>query len=145
MADVAAGLRARPKTTTVLAVLLLSAGLTLGFAREVIAYTFDTGYDTGARNFPRDSDGSVPESKGDLNGYVYNDGWTVYGLTTWYSSGGTIWDKIKYDFAAMDYCRVNGSKVYNHERAHSRGWQHGYGTPYSNAAYYANVQNCSPA
>ena len=141
----AAAMRERRKTTTVLALLLLSAGLTLGLAREAISYTFDTGYDRGARNFYRDSDGYVPETKGDLNGYVYNDGWTVYGYTTPYISGGTVKDYIKYDFPAMNYCRVPGWKVYNHERAHSRGWAHRYGTPYTNAAYYGNVQNCSPA
>ena len=68
-----------------LAVFLVVAGLVLSFGREAIAHTFNTGYDRGAKGFPRDSDGYVPESVGDLNGYdVYGDGWTELGWTFWY-------------------------------------------------------------
>lgn len=45
MAGMVAAMRERPKAAVVLAVLLIVAGLTLGLAREAIAYTFNTGYD----------------------------------------------------------------------------------------------------
>lgn len=137
----------------VLAVLLLSAGLTLSLARGAIAqalttYTFSCKASICGTGFPRDSDGSVPESVGDLNGYIYGDDWTVYGSTSWYSvypeGGGRInRDSIKYDWRATDTCGVPRYKVSNHEHAHARGWGHGYGTPDRNAAYYAQVQPCA--
>lgn len=85
MSGTVVAMRKRPKVAVVLAVFFIVAGLTLGLAREAIAYTFDTSYDTGARGFPRDGDGNVPEAEGRLNG----DGppssrtYHIYGKTFW--------------------------------------------------------------
>lgn len=153
MNDAVAGLRARPRTTILLAVLLIGTGLVLGLAREAIAYTFDTRTDTGARGAPRDSDGTVPESVGDLNGYTYGDGWIEYGRTNWWVYTAEPYQetraRITYDWAATDYCKVRRYRVADHEKAHSRGWGHGYGHPDPtrsgyNPAYYAEVRPCEP-
>lgn len=147
MNDAIAGLRARPKRTIVLAVLLIGMGLTLGLAREAIAYTFDTGYDRGARGFARDGDGYVPESVGDLNGYDYS-GRVTLGWTSWYVYVAEPYqetkDRIKYDWAATDHCKIRRYRVADHEKAHSRGWGHGYGTASTNAAYDPIVAQCRP-
>jgi hypothetical protein len=60
----------RPRAVVVLAVFLIFVGLTLGLAREAIAYTFDTGYDRGAKGFLRDSDGYVPEEQRGVHGGI---------------------------------------------------------------------------
>ena len=144
-------MRERPKTTIILAVLLIVASLTLSLAREAIAYTFDTGYDFRACCFPRDTDGHVPESTGGLNGGGAPSTRTyhVYGYTTyWIGAAGymvpaIVSDSIKYDWRETDYCHVGHLKVINHEHAHSRGWGHGKGTPDTNDAYYAHT-TCWP-
>ncbi len=140
-----ASMRQRPKAF-VLAVLLIGAGLTLGLASASIAYTFDTGYDRGARGFPRDSNGYVPESTGDLNA-TYDD-WIVLGETNWWVYTAETYqetrDRITYDWAATDYCKVRRYRVADHEKAHSRGWGHGYGTYDTNPAYDPQVRPCEP-
>lgn len=140
-----AAMRERPKAAVVLAVLLIVAGLTLGLAREAIAYTFNTNSDTGARGFPRDSDGYVPEALGSLNGGgpPSSRSYHVYGQTSWWVYVAEPYqetrDSIKYDWRETDYCNVSRDRVRNHEHAHSRGWGHGWGTPAQNAAYYAEI------
>lgn len=148
-AGMVAAMRERLKATVVLAVFLIVTGLTLGLAREAIAYTFNTGYDRGAVGFPRDSDGRVPEATGRLNGggAPSSRDRHVYGQTSWWVYVAEPYqetrDSIKYDWRETDYCNVSRDKVYAHERAHSRGWGHGRGSPGANAAYYASI-TCWP-
>lgn len=141
-------LHARPKASVALAVFLIVVGVTLGLAREAIAdYTFGPNQDTGARGFPRDSNGYVPERVGRLNADSppstrtrHRLGYTRARTNT--VTGEVIVD-ITYDWREVDYCNIARSNTIGHERAHSRGWGHGYGTPRTNAAYYGTI-TCFP-
>lgn len=132
-----------------LAALLIVAGLALGPAREALAYNFSTGYDTGARNFPRDYDGFVPESPGRLNSPAPppTRKYHVYGRTSFIIYIGTTrqqnLDSIVYDWRETNYCNVSHDALRNHERAHSRGWAHGKGSFSVNKAYFATTP-CRP-
>lgn len=146
MNDAVARLRTRPKTTIVLAVLLIGAGLTLGLAREALAtYTFTCSSTSPCgKNFPRDTDGYVQEGEGDLNaGPPQPRDWHVLGQTSWYSystgTSMTIDDYIKYDWPETDYINVPRWMVQRHEHAHSRGWEHWETPDSSNDAYNPDV------
>lgn len=149
MADAVAGLRARPKTTTVLAVLLLSAGLVLGLAREALAlaaYEFRCTNisTTKCGSWPRDSDGTVPQSVGDLNPNGYGNIVTRGRTSMMYNSTKGV-ANIVYDHAAINYCNSLRGPVYDHEHAHARGWNHGEPPAKYNAAYDPSSQPCRPS
>lgn len=138
-------LRTRPKTVTMLAILTISAGLTLGLAREALAdYSFSRYAYCCGINVPIDSNGYVPEAPGaPLNGH--SDRYVGY-TSTGYGDGQT-YDSIIYDWIEMRKCYSYSStsnatlnyRLRAHERAHSRGWGH-YETPKSrNAAYYPKI------
>lgn len=141
-------LHARPKASVALAVFLIVVGVTLGLAREAIAdYTFGSNQDTGSRGFPRDSNGFVPERSGRLNpdsppsSRTHHKLGNARALTN--SVTGEVLVDITYDWREVDYCNILRDSTRSHERAHSRGWGHGYGTPQTNAAYYSTV-TCFP-
>lgn len=146
--------RGRPRAALALATFLICAGLVLGPVREVIAYTFDTGFDRRAYDFPRDSDGQVGESTGNLNGggsppYPNRDRIT-YGRATpifevSHPSAVTTYVSLKYDWVATDWCNQSRRYVVKHERAHSRGWAHFKENPVVNKAYHKNAPGgCNP-
>lgn len=118
---------------------------------------------------PGDSNGKTHENyyNGPLDGTV---GWTQYfscsGTCSDYYPAGWFYfhstgakqshsagdysysgqdNRTKYDSNEMNY---NGAgptdwgKLYRHERAHQLGWDHGEGTPSTNAAYYAKFYYC---
>lgn len=152
MAGTVAAMRARPKASVALAVFLIVAGLTLGLAREAIAYTFDTGYDRGAYNFPRDSNGLVPESEGRLNGdgppstrtsHKYGQA-NVYFYTGPGPENGDTFIELVYDWRETDYCNIPRDELRLHERAHSRGWAHNKENYRVNKAYYG-TRTCFPS
>lgn len=141
-------MRARPKVTAVLAVLLLSAGLVLGLGREALALAYYEFRCTSTStpkcgSWPRDSDGSVPQSVGELNPNGYG-GFITRGRTTMMYSSTRGVAKIVYDHAAIDYCNNVRGPVYDHEHAHARGFNHGEGSPAVNDAYYSSSQQCRP-
>lgn len=145
MAGTVAAMRGRPRALAALAALLVAAGLVLGPAREVLAYTFNTGYDTRACCFRRDSDGRVSEREGRLNGDAPPSTRELHTLgraIPWkfsYSNNTTKWDvRLTYDWRETEYCNIYRGTVYAHERAHARGWDHGKGNPTINKAYYAS-------
>src|SRR5688572_23077349 len=80
-----------------------------------------------------DADGVVPESYG-----VYGEGWQ--GEAERISKSPCAW-RIRYDTAEMKGAGPNDWKrLRAHELAHTRGWDHGEGTPGRNAAYYLGVR-----
>lgn len=145
-------MHARPKATIVLAVLLISAGLTLAFAREALAldnYNFGCNDGQGRPCGPnvRDRDGTVPQRVGELNPGGYGDGSVTRGRTIMmYQLGDTRGTAdITYDYNAIDYCNNDRSVVYAHEHAHARGWKHWDPSPENNDAYYPSSQQCRPS
>ncbi len=146
--------RERPKAALALAAFLICAGLVLGPIREAIAYTFDTDFDRRAYNFPRDSDGRVSESTGNLNGggsppysnrkrVTFGKATPVFEVS--HPSAVATYVSLKYDWVATDYCTVPRTYVTKHERAHSRGWAHFKETPAVNNAWHKNApQGCNP-
>ena len=134
-------LRGRPSRMVLLAVILIVAGIMLGPARDAFAYTFSLYSGCCGKDYPRDSDGNVPESEGAPSNGHYD---RILGYTYAYStSSGTytapnVTDYIKYDWVEMRRCNATSSErdaLIRHERAHSRGWGH-YEDPSSlNAAY----------
>ena len=159
------GLRTRPGIATALAVLAICTGLVLGVAAETIARTRVGTYTFGSNaSIPppsiginwMDSDRSVPEYHGVIG--TVRDKQIGYTAGYYYPppSGSGVVRWIQYDKPAMDYirrvsCGQNGgsrdwTKLRAHERAHSRGWDHGQAPKSSNAAYYGQVfsynRNC---
>lgn len=123
-----------------LAVLTLCAGLMVGLQSEAKAdYQFGSTASTGKQHGGPDSNKYVPEYNG-LVGNCY-DG--QVGLDSYYydygASYGPLVHYIYYDTCDMnrlDATSAGWSRVYAHERAHSRGFAHYEGTPSYNAAYY---------
>lgn len=145
-ANAVVGLRARPKTTVVLGVLLLSVGLVLGLAREALAlssYEFRCTSISSSKcgSWPRDSDGSVPQSLGDLNPNAYGNTVTLGRTSMMFNSTNGI-ASIVYDHPAISYCNIQRAPVYDHEHAHARGWDHGEGPREFNDAYSPTVGTC---
>lgn len=132
-------LAAKPRLVVVLAVLAICAGLVLGLAREAIAdYTFKCSAATpcarGTYNIV-DADGRVPEGAGHPETSQI-DG--IIGKTYTYYVFGRIQRNILYDADEMRIRCANSyqwNELYAHERAHSRGWDHGMGPAYKNDAY----------
>lgn len=141
-------MHARPKASVALAVFLIVVGATLGLAREALAdYTFGANNDTQARIFPRDSDRFVPERSGRLNADSPPSSRTRHILGYARARQNTVTGEwfidITYDWREVDYCNIVRDSTRSHERAHSRGWDHGYGNPDTNEAYYGTV-TCFP-
>lgn len=132
-------LRTRPSLMTVFAVLAISAGLTLGLAREALAdYSFFRTINCCGTEQAIDSDGFVPEyggtpidgSRDGIIGYAY----------TYIDGGGQRY--IRYDGNEMTYrCATSSTwdALRAHERAHTRGWGHGEIPSKYNAAYNRTV------
>lgn len=151
-AETRAVLRARPKAT-ILAVLLVCAGVTLSLAHEALAYTFSCSTSPCGFQQHIDTDRNVPESSGSPSGSHYD---LVLGRTTYVAiaSGENVGyvynDYIVYDYVEINRCNLTAYQglVVAHEHAHSRGWSHYDGTPERNAAYYPKIKNgavsCNP-
>ncbi|QIN77863.1 hypothetical protein GBA65_04285 [Rubrobacter marinus] len=126
-----------------LAVLALCAGLLVGAQSEAKAdYQFGSGASTGGGHGGPDSNKYVPEYNG-LVGTCY-DGQVgldryYYDYQAWY---GPLVHYIYYDTCDMNRLGATSagwSRVYAHERAHSRGFAHYEGAPSYNASYYPKV------
>ena len=82
----------------------------------------------------------------------YPAGWFFYhssGARQSHPAGSYSWivqdNRTKYDSNEMNYYGAGPSDwgtLYRHERAHQLGWEHGEGTPSTNAAYYAKFYYC---
>lgn len=148
--------RGRPKLLTAFAVLAICAGLALGSAGEVLAreylrtYTFGSDVTFGKHH--KDANGSVPEYKAYVEDIHPDPGIKTIGLTrftiTFTSTGGEIAQAyIHYDYNQMNnFCATQEdfNQIHKHERAHSRGWHHGEGTPDTNGAYKPGIGNMGP-
>jgi hypothetical protein len=87
----------------------------------------------GSKDNCVDADGVVPESYG-----VYGEGWQGYADTI---STNPCQRSIRYDTAEMAGAGPNDwARLRAHERAHTRGWDHGAGTPGTNPAYWRGVR-----
>ena len=136
-------MRGRPKVMAVLAMLLISAGLTFGLAREAVADYLFTFYNGCCGAGLRDGDGFVPESPGTpkTGSYDLTLGF-AYGSLVSTPNGYAVARWIEYDWAEMNRCGatdIERQRLRLHERAHSRGWRHGEGPASLNAAYYENI------
>ena len=127
----------------VLAVLALCVSLMVGTQTEAKAdYQFSATASKGTGHGGPDSNKYVPEYNG-VVGTCY-DG--QVGLDRYYydyqASYGPLVHYIYYDTCDMNRLGATSagwSRVYAHERAHSRGFAHWEGAAYYNAAYNPNV------
>lgn len=128
-----------------LAALAICAGLLAGIQYEAKAdYQFGSTASTGKGYGTPDSNRYVPEYYGGTSvGTCYNN---IIGYDDWYAdygaSYGPIVHYITYDPCEMDRLGATSagwSRLYAHERAHSRAWAHGEAPASLNAAYYKNV------
>jgi hypothetical protein len=86
----------------------------------------------GSKDNCVDADGDVPEHYG-----VYGQGWAGYADTI---SEDPCQRVIYYDTEVMKGAtKDEWRRLKAHERAHTRGWDHGAGTPETNPAYYDSV------
>lgn len=128
-------LSARPRATTLLALILIGSGLTVGLAREALAdYSFRCATSPCGNTQIIDHDRYVPEFSGDPISSHYDD----YIGYAW-SYKDFYWHRwIEYDAVEMQNHCANTwtwNALYAHERAHSRGWSHGEAPSNLNAAY----------
>lgn len=128
-------LHARSGMMIMFAIFAISAGLTLGLAREALAnYSFSRSAGCCGNAFNPDSNGYVPEFEGKPDNSSRD---LILGRTYFYYDRGTQ-AYIRYDNDEMHRCnadRYDFLTLYAHERAHSRGWGH-YEDPISrNAAW----------
>jgi hypothetical protein len=130
----------------ILAALVLGAGLMVGVQTEAKAdYQFSSTASTGYMFAPPDSNRYVPEYNG-VVGTCYDE---VVGITKHYvdnaASYGPHVHYITYDTCDMNRQGAGStdySKLYRHERAHSRGFAHYEGGPSYNGAYYPRFNIC---
>lgn len=128
------------RTVQLLAVLAVCTSLLVGVQSEAKAdYQFGGTASTGRGHGGPDSNRYVPEYNG-LVGTCY-DG--LVGSDSYYydyeASYGPLVHYIYYDTCDMNRLGATSagwSRVYAHERAHSRGFAHWEGAPSYNAAYY---------
>jgi hypothetical protein len=102
-------------------------------------YSFQTGRGFGQP----DSNGYVPEyivqTVGTCTDGILATTHYEYNTSVWYGPN-VMW--IEYDSCEMDRLGATPAgwdRVKAHERAHSRGWQHGEGDPKYNDAFYPQV------
>jgi hypothetical protein len=89
----------------------------------------------GGQSLCPDADGIVPEERG-----VYGKGWQGEARLISKEGAPCQW-AIRYDTAEMAGAGPNDwSRLIAHERAHTRGWDHGEGTPGTNPAYWRSVR-----
>ena len=127
----------------ILAVLAVCTSLIIGIQGEAKAdYQFGSTASTGRGHGGPDSNRYVPEYNG-LVGTCYDGN---VGVDKYYydygASYGPLVHYIYYDTCDMNRLGATSagwSRVYAHERAHSRGFAHWEGTPSYNAAYYPKV------
>ena len=133
----------RRKGARILAVLGLGAGRMVGAQTEAKAdYQFGSTAPTGKKHGGPDSNRYVPEYNG-LVGTCY-DG--QVGLDTFYYDYGAFYGPLVHyiyydtcDMGRLGATSAGWSRVYAHERAHSRGFAHYEGAPSYNASYYPKV------
>ena len=126
-----------------LAVLAVCASLMVGLQSEAKAdYQFGSTASTGKQHGGPDSNRYVPEYNGLVDtcydGQVGLDSF-YYDYQAYY---GPLVHYIYYDTCDMKRLGATSagwSRVYAHERAHSRGFAHWEGAPSYNASYYPKV------
>lgn len=126
-----------------LAVLAVCTSLLVGVQGEAKAdYQFGSAASTGKQHGGPDSNGYVPEYYG-LTDTCYDQ---ILGRDRFYYdyevSYGPLVHYIYYDSCEMKRLGATSagwSRLYAHERAHSRGFAHYEGTPSYNASYYPKV------
>lgn len=135
----------RPRVTLALVVFAVCLGLTLGVAHEAKAdYQFGPYASTGSWNIGPDSNRYVPELYSGPNVGSCHNGIIGYDhpYYDYNASYGPLVHYITYDSCEMRRLGATSagwSRLKVHERAHSRGWDHGEPPPHLNASYYATV------
>ena len=133
----------RYRVVQVLAVLAVCTSLMVGMQGEAKAdYQFGSTASTGKGNGGPDSNRYVPEYYGLIDTCYDN----ILGRDRYYydyqASYGPLVHYIYYDPCEMKRVGATSagwSRLYAHERAHSRGFAHWEGAPSYNASYYPAV------
>ncbi len=131
------------RAVQLLAALVMCVGLIVAVQSEARAdYQFGSTASTGKQHGGPDSNKYVPEYNGLVgtcyDGQVGLDSY-YYDYKAWY---GPLVHYIYYDTCDMNRLGATSagwSRVYAHERAHSRGFAHYEGAPSYNASYYPKV------
>lgn len=136
----------KSRVKCVLAVFLICVAVLINVPDEAKAdYQFGPRASTGSWFGPPDSNRYVPERNG-LVGNCY-DG--TLGIDRYYYDYqvyyGPVVHYIYYDTCDMNRMGAGSTdyrRLYRHERAHSRGFDHYERSPYYNGAYYPTIGIC---